>query len=939
MRQLLCPIVVGRELELEAIDDAVAGAAQGHGGCVALIGEPGIGKSRLAREAARRAAGAGLTVVAGRAVPSSVAVPYRPLTEALQQLLRDRGVPTDAEMARWVPALAAIVPTGIACDLGTEDASAAVRGEAVLQLLRRTAVGGALIVLEDLHWADPDTVSVVEYLADNAERERVLCLVTVRGQPSSPALDLVRRQRGRTGAVHLVLERLDAQQTEAMLRACAPDAPGEVVERVRRAAEGIPLLVEELLASPGVPESFGETVRARVAVLTDDERAVVDAAAVLGRHFDWELLPAITGQPEATVTAALARGVELSLLATDGPRFRFRHALTRDAVLESLVPPLRRSLAKAALAALDDVVASERTALDELAADLAERAGDPHRAGALLAACGRQSLRRGALATSIGTLRRAADLLEGAAEQGQAHAELSLVEALALAGRVDEAAAVGERLITRARGEPGTEDIRREAHLLLAQAAVAASRWQMARNQLDAARALVLPGTAASARAQLTVLDADVALASGDAAGARALADRALAIAGARPDVQCHAWEIVGRSQRLRDLEGARVAFERSLATADAAALPFWRVRALHELGTIDMFDHVGVERLIDARRAAEQSGALSTVAVLDLQLAAAYTARWELDECDRHARAALAAAEDAGLHQVRVKALGMLAGSASMRADIHGTEQFATLATAAGPDDAFVNGLGWASRGLARWLAGDGDGAWEHLARGTSVLAQLPNGEPAAVRALWPLLLAARGDRHARHALDEARRLGVGAFGLNAGLLQYAEAVLESRAGRPRRADALIDAAAPGFVNCTGWLDLARCCVAPEAFEAGWGEPGTWLELAADGFGRRGLPAMAQRCAAVLGSRERNPWGREGVTDREADVLRLLATGLSNKEIAAQLGVSPRTVEKHVESLLRKKGARTRTALARAALGGHDDRPRDVGRPGAGPT
>ena len=146
----------------------------------------------------------------------------------------------------------------------------------------------------------------------------------------------------------------------------------------------------------------------------------------------------------------------------------------------------------------------------ELAVDLANRAGDRRRAGMLLSESGGQALAWGPLATAIGTLRRAADLLEGTPERERA--ELLLVESLALAGRVEEAAAAGGQLITRL----GTEaaELRTEVHLRLSQAAVAASRWQMARHHLGAARQLAGTSPSAGVRARMGVLDAEVAFAA-----------------------------------------------------------------------------------------------------------------------------------------------------------------------------------------------------------------------------------------------------------------------------------------------------------------------------------------------------------------------------------------------------------------------------------------
>ena len=123
------------------------------------------------------------------------------------------------------------------------------------------------MVLEDLHWADPDTLAVLEYLGDNLSAEPVLCLATTRDEPPSAATDLVGRLRQRRSAAHLPLRRLDDEDVAAMVRACLPGASGGVIARVRDVADGVPFLVEESLTSPGVPKSFADTIWARLAGL------------------------------------------------------------------------------------------------------------------------------------------------------------------------------------------------------------------------------------------------------------------------------------------------------------------------------------------------------------------------------------------------------------------------------------------------------------------------------------------------------------------------------------------------------------------------------------------------------------------------------------------------------------------------------------------------
>ena len=133
------------------------------------------------------------------------------------------------------------------------------------------------------------------------------------------------------------------------------------------------------------------------------------------------------------MSTALERAVGSTLLTVDGETFRFRHSLTREAVLAGLLPPRRAELAGQALAATQAAHPEPAGSWRDLAADLAAQADNRERAGILLTASGRESLDRGALATAVDTLRRAAGLLDAA--DSRADAEAMLVEALALAGR------------------------------------------------------------------------------------------------------------------------------------------------------------------------------------------------------------------------------------------------------------------------------------------------------------------------------------------------------------------------------------------------------------------------------------------------------------------------------------------------------------------------
>jgi predicted ATPase len=145
---LLCPVVIGRDAETARLRSALAAAQGGAGGVMFLTGEAGIGKSRLTGELAAEARARAARVLAGRAVPTSASIPYRPLTEALLQALREGAFPDDPGLTPWLPALRALIPTigGSEGDGRGGEHAVPVRGEAVLQLLRRFAGAAGLLL-------------------------------------------------------------------------------------------------------------------------------------------------------------------------------------------------------------------------------------------------------------------------------------------------------------------------------------------------------------------------------------------------------------------------------------------------------------------------------------------------------------------------------------------------------------------------------------------------------------------------------------------------------------------------------------------------------------------------------------------------------------------------------------------------------------------------
>ena len=213
--------------------------------------------------------------------------PFRPFAEALTSAARGSRLPASAELDPFRPVLGRLVPEWRPPQGTPGEESPVFLGEAVLRLLRvLSPQAGGVLVLEDLHWADRETLALLEYLADNLAAERVLCVATLRDEGGDAAA-LASALAARGSAAVLPLGRLDPAAMARMARACldAADLPDTVQAVVAERAEGIPFLVEEVLAglvgegalterdgrwraanliAPGVPATFADAVRRRL---------------------------------------------------------------------------------------------------------------------------------------------------------------------------------------------------------------------------------------------------------------------------------------------------------------------------------------------------------------------------------------------------------------------------------------------------------------------------------------------------------------------------------------------------------------------------------------------------------------------------------------------------------------------------------------------------
>ena len=425
VRALLCRELIGRDGALAAARGALADASRGSGGVLFVSGEAGVGKSRLVTELVSGARENGMQVLFGRAVQADVPVPFRPFSEALLSHFRSQGLPDLPELTPFRPALGRLLPEWRTAGEATHE-PLVVLAEGVVRLLTAAAgPHGVLLVLEDIHWTDDETLSVLEYFADVLRTQPVLCVATLRPEGASRARRLVQGLQAARTATVVELDALPADELSRMTAACldASDLPDEVVEFVRTWSDGLPFMVEEVLAgavdagaltfdgerwafdtdaAPSLPVSFVDNVHGRLRGLGPDAARVLRFAAVLGRRFEWSLLPAAVALSELEVLAALRAGVDAQLLVVEaGGEFNFRHALTRDAVLSDL---LHAELALVSRTLLD-VVEAAHPGLPgywcEAAAGLAERSGQQRargqaapRAGTAFAGGGRAGLGR-----------------------------------------------------------------------------------------------------------------------------------------------------------------------------------------------------------------------------------------------------------------------------------------------------------------------------------------------------------------------------------------------------------------------------------------------------------------------------------------------------------------------------------------------------------------
>ena len=369
--------MVGRAAELDRLAQLFPPGADPE--LVLVAGEAGVGKTRLVQEALATVP-FGTAVLTGRAQEGGMGRPFELLLEAVEPLVRDWTEIPEALQPRAEPIRLLLAPAvpAFACrpdrDYGPEELL-----RAGIDLVRHlVGVGPAVLLFEDLHWADAESVTLFGRLATTPDL-RLLLLGTYRpedlGRRDPLAQVLVGLDRQRR-MVQVTVDRLDRTGVRDLLAAVFDcPIPWSVVDAMYQRTGGNPFFLEELLvtaccaepdtlATLPLPWNLTEAVLRHLDGLPDDALRVVDAASVLGQRIPFDLLAAVTGTGEDDLIAALRTLVAGNLLVEEEPDvFSFRHALTREAVESQLLGRERRRLHEKALAALVETGTSDYAAL------------------------------------------------------------------------------------------------------------------------------------------------------------------------------------------------------------------------------------------------------------------------------------------------------------------------------------------------------------------------------------------------------------------------------------------------------------------------------------------------------------------------------------------------------------------------------------------------
>jgi DNA-binding SARP family transcriptional activator/tetratricopeptide (TPR) repeat protein len=418
---------VGRDEELGRLEQAWETVRTGGAHLLLVTGEPGIGKSRLATELARRVRRAGHRVSSARAYEAAGRLPWGPVVDLLRSDALQVHIDTldpiwRAELSRLMPELLENPPT-----LDPSQPTDPARRHRLFDAANRAITAGErplLLIVDDLQWCDAETIELVGFVVRSGGTAPILVVGTVRLEEvpeEHPLVGVVDALRHDRAVTTVALDRLDEATTAALAaRLGAVDSvdPGLAV-RLWSETEGNPLFVIEALragmssaGSQGVlTPTMRAVLRARLRQLPDDARRLAEAAAVFGRPFSVDLMVSATGIDEPALVDLIDELWRRRILRDHGPTYDFSHDKLRAVALEMVSPARRRRLHRAIA---DAIAAQKRRDPEAVAPQLAahyDQAGLVEPAVDAYQMAGARAVAVSALDEAVAMFRRALTLL------------------------------------------------------------------------------------------------------------------------------------------------------------------------------------------------------------------------------------------------------------------------------------------------------------------------------------------------------------------------------------------------------------------------------------------------------------------------------------------------------------------------------------------------
>lgn len=398
MREPASRQLFGRERELAILSRALADSERGRARVVWIGGEPGIGKTRLAEELAALATTQGATVAWARCVDAETAPAYWPWAEGIRALLKTVTLDALDLPGSCLERISVLVPDLIPCSPTTTRSAALATAfdryqlfDAVRTLFHRASSRVVVVlVLDDVHRADPSSLLLLEFVARELSESRLLLVATYRADEMSPRLMETMAELARIGLQKMVLTGFELNATGRLLaHLVGTGCTDDLVRQVHARTSGNPFFVTEVAHLPSsdrdvIPDNVRAVLQRRLSRLPEATIQLLTVGSVIGREFDFRIAAAIV-QPAcdpvlllSALDEALERLIVEPMPAAGESWYRFRHELVRDAVYES-VSPSRRAHWHAAVVELMERRLGARA--EEHAADLAYHAA---RAEALL---------------------------------------------------------------------------------------------------------------------------------------------------------------------------------------------------------------------------------------------------------------------------------------------------------------------------------------------------------------------------------------------------------------------------------------------------------------------------------------------------------------------------------------------------------------------------